>query len=492
MSWKWLAVPCALVAVMTVPAGAVTAASTTVLPLHECRLGHPLRLASIIARCGELAVPEDRAAPGGASITLRFAVVPALNRSARAAPLFILAGGPGQSAIDLYVSFAGAFARTNRNHDIVLLDQRGTGRSSPIRCNYPDDWRQADDVTATIRRVTRECLAKYGDRVRQYTTTAALADLEDVRRALGLGAIDLYAVSYGTRLAELYMRRHPAALHAVILDGVTYPAQVVGLDTPLDGDRALGLIVERCAQTPECAAAYPQLQTELAALLREYGPGRRSITLADPQTGLPQAVEFNRLLLAAALRLLSYSASQAALLPTLIHQAALGNLAPLAAQSILTAGQIGDQLASGMQNSVICSEDAPRFDLSAAVRTRLARTYQGTDQLDAYAVICAAWPKGPVDSELRAPLASDIPTLLLSGEDDPVTPPADAELAQAGLTRSRHLVLPGEGHGQLATACVPRLIAAFLDGADARGLDAGCLSQHRPPPFFVGMTGPPP
>jgi pimeloyl-ACP methyl ester carboxylesterase len=483
-----------VLASMVLPAAPGTAGAAAMgrIPLHECRLAHPLRLASIIARCGEFAVALDRNEPGGVEITLALAVIPALNRSARAAPLFILAGGPGQSAIDLYVSFAAAFARVARNHDIVLLDQRGTGRSSPLRCDYPDDWRQSDAALAAIRRATLECAAKYGDRVRFYTTGAAVADLDEVRRALGFGAIDLYAASYGTRVAELYMRHHPAAVHAVVLDGVTYPGQAVGMDTPLDGERALDRIVRRCRDSPDCAGAYPALQAELTGLERMYGPARRSIIVADPLTGLPQTVEFNHVLLAAALRFLSYSASQAALLPMLIHQAALGNLAPLAAQPIMISGQLGDQIASGMQNTVICSEDAPLFGEPEALRARLAGTYQGTDQIDAFRTICASWPKGPVDADLHAPLESGIPTLLLSGEADPVTPPADAERVLAGLGAARHLVLAGEGHGQLATGCVPRLIAAFLDHPDPAALDAGCLGRHRPPPFFVDPTGPAP
>src|ERR1700736_1162435 len=109
-----------------VRAGAAPAAGAPAVPLslHECRLEHPLRLASIAARCGVLKVPEDRTTPGGATIDLNVAVVPALNRRAAAAPLFLLAGGPGQAATDLYASYAGAFARVNRNHDIVLVDQR--------------------------------------------------------------------------------------------------------------------------------------------------------------------------------------------------------------------------------------------------------------------------------------------------------------------------------------------------------------------------------
>ena len=468
------------------------AASVAALPLHECRLEHPLRMASIAARCGTFEVAEDPAAPAGASIALQVAVVPALNRRAAAAPLFLLAGGPGQAATDLYTSYAGAFARINRNHDIVLVDQRGTGRSAPLVCRYPDDWHDAADDMPELRRATLACLAKFGERVRFYTTSVAVTDLEKVRRALGYRTIDLYGSSYGTRVAELYMRRHPEATHAVILDGVTYPEQAIGPDTPSDGERALDAIVERCARAPDCAAAYPELRADLEGLRRRFGPEKQPLTLSDPSSGAPLPVEFNRAMLNAALRFLSYNAVEASLLPTLLHQGARGNLAPLASQTVMMARQIGDQLASGMQNSVICSEDEPQFAAAGLDRQRIAQTYQGVDQLDALAEICKSWPRGPVDADLHAALHSDAPVLLLSGEADPVTPPEDAERAAAGLIHHRHLVLRGEGHGQLATGCVPTLMAEFLDDPRTETLDARCLERHRPAPFFVGLTGPSP
>ncbi|MGC1523606.1 MAG: alpha/beta hydrolase, partial [Steroidobacteraceae bacterium] len=461
-------------------AGFATAAPATpapMLPLHECRLEHPLRLASIAARCGVLEVPEDRSQPGGATIALSVAVVPALNRRAAAAPLFLLAGGPGQGATAMYVSFASAFARANRNHAIVLVDQRGTGNSAPLTCDYPEDWQMTSPEAAmpALRQATLACLAKYGDRVRFYTSSAAVADLSAVRAALKFGTIDLYGVSYGTRVAELYMRRYPATVHAVVLDGVTYPEQVIGPDTPLDGERSLALIVKRCADSPDCAAAYPDLPQDLAGLRRQFGPQKSMLVMDDPNTALPLKVEFTRSMLSASLRFLSYSSAQASLLPTLIHRAAEGALAPLAAQTVMTARQVGDQLAIGMQNSVICSEDVPFFGAAPVDAAAISRTYQGPDQVDGFREICKLWPRGPVDSDLHSPLKSDIPTLLLSGEADPVTPPADAERAAQGLANYRHLILRGEGHGQVATGCVPELMAAFLDSAAPKRLDAACL-----------------
>jgi pimeloyl-ACP methyl ester carboxylesterase len=468
------------------------AAAAEALPLHECRLQHPMRMNALAARCGILKVAENPADPAGASIDLSVAVIPALNRRAAAPPLFLLAGGPGQAASDLYSSYAGAFARINRTHDIVLVDQRGTGRSAPLACVYPDDWHDTTEVMPALREATRGCLAKFGARVRFYTTSVAVGDLDRIRIALGYGAIDLYGSSYGTRVAELYMRRFPAFTHAVILDGVTYPEQVIGPDTPADGERALQLIISRCEQAPECAAAYPSVRNELSGLRRRFGADKQLLSLPDPGSGLPVTVDFNRAMLNAALRFLSYTATEASLLPSLLHQGAIGDLAPLASQTIMMARSIGEQLSSGMQNSVICSEDQPLFPATATDRQRVADTYQGSDQLDALAEICKLWPKGPVDVDLHEPLLSDVPTLLLSGEADPVTPPADAQRAAHGLVRHRSVVMKGEGHGQLATGCMPKVMAEFLEVADPRSLDVSCLEQHLPAPFFVDLTGPAP
>jgi pimeloyl-ACP methyl ester carboxylesterase len=480
------------VAAVLTAAAATAPTAVAAVALHECRLEHPLRLTSIPARCGVLQVPENRALPHGATIALSVAVVPALNRRATAAPVFLLAGGPGQGAAAMYAGYAAAFARVNRDHDLVLVDQRGTGKSGPLTCDYADDWQTPGDAMPALRQATAACLLKYGDRVRFYTSRNAVADLDEVRRALGYPVIDLYAVSYGTRVAQLYMRRFPAAVHAAILDGVTFPEQAIGPATPIDGQRALDLIVARCAASPDCKAAYPALQRDLDTLRRQFGPQKSMITLDDPNTGLPLKIEFNRGMLNASLRFLSYNSTQASLLPTLIHRAAAGELGPLAAQTVMTARQVGDQLASGMQNTVICSEDVPFYSAARIDAAAISRTYQGTEQLDAFQEVCKLWPHGPVDADLHSPLRSNIPTLLLSGEADPVTPPADAERAARGLARHRHLILRGEGHGQVATGCVPRLMAEFLDSATPATLDVSCLQQHRPAPFFVSMAGPAP
>lgn len=482
----------ALAAILTGILGANPAWSAPPLQWSECRLEHPLGLNSVQAQCSRMSVPENRDDPASPRIELKIARVAALNRRKLASPLFLLAGGPGQSAIAMYVSVAPAFARINRNHDIVLLDQRGTGSSSPMQCIFPQDWSDQANTPAAIRAATTDCLRTLGNRVRFYTTAAAVQDLEEARRALDYERIDLYGASYGTRVAQEYMRGYGAHVEAVVLDGVTDPQRPIGPDTPLDGERALQAIIARCAGNVDCARAYPQLAREWSALKLRFGSTQVPIELSDPSNASRMPLTFNRSVLGAALRLLSYSGTQASMLPLLIHRASQGDLAPLAAQAVMTARQVGDQLAIGMQNTVVCSEDWPLIQTMHLDRGALAKTYQGTDQLDGLKEICSLWPRGPVSATLHAHLRSDVPTLLLSGEADPVTPPDAALRAARGLTRHRHLILPGEGHGQLATACVPRLMADFLDSAQPAEIDATCLKRHRPTPFFIAISGPAP
>ena len=459
--------------------------------LRPCRLLNPLGTNSLPARCGRLVVPENPSAPNGTRLRLRYAIVRALD-GRHATPLFVLAGGPGQAATALYASAAPAFAWVHRHRDIVLLDQRGTGESAPLACRYPENFDVGAVALAQARQATEACLAKYGDRVRFYTTEEAIGDLDALRRRLGLARIDLYGASYGTRVAIEYMRLHPTAVRAAILDGVVDPTQPIGASTPLDGERALQRIIARCERTANCATAFPQLGADLAALRRRFGPRTVPVTITDPRSGTPLTVPFSRAVLATTFRFLSYDADEASLLPLLIHEGADGDLGPLAAQAVLTTRRVDGQIAIGMQNSVVCSEDVPDYRPGIFDSARLSETYQGTDALDELRAVCALWPRGPVDPALHAPLRSAIPTLLLAGEDDPVTPPAQARAVAAGLSEHRLIVLAGEGHGQLATGCVPRLMERFLVTRAPRRLGTECLWALRPAPFFLSPSGPAP
>ncbi len=141
---------------------------------------------------------------------------------------------------------------------------------------------------------------------------------------------------------------------------------------------------------------------------------------------------------------------------------------------------------------MVCTEDVPFFDTMKIDRAKLETTFLGALQVDALQSVCAGWPRGPLDADLHAPLHSDVPVLLLSGGNDPVTPPANAEKAKAGLTNSLHLVLPDLGHGQIGAPCMDRVMAQFVGLGTVKGLDTSCTKLAKPMPFFTTLSGPMP
>ncbi|HEX4649137.1 MAG TPA: alpha/beta fold hydrolase [Steroidobacteraceae bacterium] len=464
------------------------------LALSACEIEHPLLHTVVAAECGALSVAENPRDPAGRHIALAVARVPAISRRKQPDPLFILAGGPGQAASDFYTTAAGAFTRIHRERDIILLDQRGTGRSNRLDC--PEDEEHLYHASgAEIAAATRRCLGElraHAD-VAWYTTSVAVEDLERVRASLGLGRINLYGTSYGTRVAQQYLRRFPDRVRSVMLDGVVPPQLAMGAELPEDAERALLDVLGRCAAQPPCRSRFGDpvraYRSVRAALARRAVP----VSVPDPSTGAPQRFDFGTEQLATVLRLGSYSADYAALLPLLLDEAASrGDYAPLGAQFLLVERSYAEGLATGMHNSVVCAEDVPFYGAAGIDRARLADTLLGTVQLDALETVCGIWPHGPVDPEFHAPLVSEVPALLLSGGDDPVTPPAFAEMAARGFRHHLSIVLPGFGHGALTAPCIDRVMAQFLARASSEGLDVGCTRAAEPPPFFTSLNGPSP
>ena len=483
-------IACLGLCVSVTPGRAAQAAS---LALSDCRLEHPEHLRSIAARCGELEVPEDPAQPAVRRIRLKIAVVPALNLRGASDPLFVLTGGPGQAASEFYVAAAGAFVRVQRERDIVLVDQRGTGGSNALDCDFPEEEELADMTPAQIRSHTETCLASLASDPRHYTTSVAVRDLDEVRAALGYERINLYGVSYGTRVAQHYLRRYPQRVRAMVLDGVVPPGVALVADGALQAQRALDLIFERCRSDVPCRETFRDPASTFAELRTQLERQPASVTMADPVTGVVQTQTIRPVHLQVTTRFLSYSADRAALLPLVLHEAAVRhNLAPLAAQADLLTTQYADAVSYGMHNAVVCTEDAPLLESVAIDRAALARTYLGTLQLDGLIEVCKIWPRGMIDADFHAPLDSPVPALLLSGTADPVTPPGYAERARIGFTQSVHIVLEGQGHGQLGTGCVPRLLADFLARGSTQDLDLSCTRTIVPAPFFVSFAGPAP
>jgi pimeloyl-ACP methyl ester carboxylesterase len=468
-------------------------AAAAPLTLSPCELEHPLRLAVLPAQCGVLAVAENPGDPAGRKIGLHVARVGAISRSKRPDPLFILAGGPGASAISFYAGVAGAFERVRRERDIVLVDQRGTGQSNRLDCAQ-DEEALARASPEQVAASTRRCLASLAPRadVAYYTTSLAVQDLERVRAALGYERVNLYGASYGTRVAQHYLRRFPQHTRSVILDGVVPVAAALGPHTPLAAEHALEDILARCARESSCRAAFADPQGDYRAVRQALGAHDAAVNVADPSSGERVSLAFGPAHLATVLRLASYTSEYAALLPLLLHAGAQRDYGPLAAQFLLTERTYGEAVATGMHNSVVCAEDVPLWDARALDRAGMAATYLGTAQIDGLASVCHIWPRGPVDADLHAPLSSDVPALLLSGSDDPATPPAFARQAARAFPHALSIVLEGFGHGQLTAPCMDRVLAQFLARAAVTGLDTTCTRGARPLAFFTSRNGPPP
>jgi pimeloyl-ACP methyl ester carboxylesterase len=463
--------------------------------LSPCELEPKAGVTSLAAECGSLSVPEDPGTPGGRRISIAVARVPAVNRRKLADPLIVLAGGPGQAATDFYGGAQAAFARIQRDRDIVLVDQRGTGGSNALNCEELNDEAAWELDDAALERETRKCveqLSQHAD-LRFYTTSVAIADLELVRAALGYERVNLYGVSYGTRVAQHYVRRFPQRVRSVILDGVVPVGDFLGPTMAIDAEKALAQIFARCVQDADCERQFGDPAEDYRALRTAVSAAPVEVSLDDPATGAPKSMQFSMLQLATVLRISSYNATQAALLPLSLHLARRdGNFRPLAAQFLQITESLAQQISYGMHNSVVCTEDVPFYDARKIDRRALEKTYLGTTQLDGLIGACKVWPRGILDPDLHAPLRSTVPALLLSGGSDPATPKENGIETVRNFADGVHVIVADQGHGQLAAPCVDAIMARFITRGTTRGLDVSCTKQIRAAPFFLTLAGPAP
>ena len=461
------------------------------LALAPYQLSAPGHIARTAAECGTFTVYENRGEGTGRTIDLRVAVVPAIDRAPKPDPLVFLTGGPGQAATESYVGVQSAFRLIHRERDIVLVDQRGTGASNPLRCPKPDDasalWLLEDEAMETW---VAHCLEELDADPRFYTTAIAMEDLDDVSEALGYERVNLYGISYGTRAAISYTRQFPDRVRSVILDGIAPPTEVLGVDVARDAQRAFDLLVKRCAEDNGCAKAFPNPEGDLEVLMSELSTSK-PVELRHPRTGAEETFTLYRSMAAFAIRLLSYGQETSSLVPLLLHAAAEGDYRPLASQFLMTSGQLEETIADAMGFSVICSEDFPFFD-DAEIERQNDGTYIGTVQVDSLRELCPLCPRGDIPADFKDTLRTDIPVLLLSGEADPVTPPSNGELVLSTLENALHLIAPGQGHMVVHRGCISGLAAEFVEVGRHDALETACVEDIQPMSFFTSFAGPEP
>jgi pimeloyl-ACP methyl ester carboxylesterase len=433
------------------------------------------------ARCGTYRVWENRTTKQGRQIDLSVIVLEALSKNRKPDPLFMLAGGPGDAPSFNAKFFSETFAKVRSERDLVLVDLRGTGKSGPLLCPElaePDKDGVLDDEILGVKAVEncRTRLERNAD-LRQYSTEIAINDLDEVRQALGYQQINLYGTSYGSRVAQVFMRQHPASLRTVTMKGIVPPSMASPSTHSLSGEQAWQSVVERCKQDEKCAQAYPEIDEKFRALLKRLSPA----PVLDP--GGRTKLRVSAGLFAESFRFFLYSPDAQARALKLIDD--LTKDKPGLFENSLGSRRLlsTERLAAGFFLSVSCTEDIPY--LPKDIAPLVANTFGGDYRIKQQTQACSVWPRGEVSSQHRLATKSDIPTLILSGEFDPVTPPAGGEEVVRGLSRGLHVVIRNNGHpiGN-ASECIGAMIAAFIEKGDLTGLDTACASSIPPVPLF--------
>src|SRR5579864_96405 len=460
-----------------------TASATSTLSLELCNVPG----VSGPARCGTFEVWEDRTAKSGRKIRLHLIVLSALSTPA-ADPVFVFQGGPGGAATDQVVAAGRGYLQSAReHHDIVFVDQRGTGKSNPLNCDIGDDPADLQSFFGELMpaekvRACRQKLEATAD-LRMYTTPIAMDDLDDVRAALGYNKINLAGASYGTIAAQVYMRQHPEHVRAAVLVGVASP----GIKQPLlfapAAQHALDLLFEDCAADSACRTSYPNLKEEFHQVLARFDKGPLEVEFIHPSTRQKQKIQLVRGNFVERIRLLLYSTTSARFVPLIIHRLYENDY--LTFETAAIASDIGGGIARGMYFTVTCSEGVP-FISDQELATTSKDTFLGDYRVRVHRKACEQWPRGDVAASFIDPVRSQAPVLMISGEADGSTLPWYGEAALKYLPNGRQLKIRYYGH-QINGQCVWNIMNAFLDKGTTEGLDTSCTAAIRRPPFATQL-----
>ena len=440
------------------------------------------------AVCDRVVVAENPAIPAGRTIPLHIVTIPARSAEKRPDPVFILVGGPGQGAASLAVGLARGHAALNIDRDLIFMDQRGTGRSSPLACPASESGIapllesifDSARVAACRRRLERSAdLSMYG-------ATQVVADIEKVRQALGVRQLNFHAASYGTRVALEYLRTHPRNVRSAILLG----AAPVEIQMPLhyapDAQSAIDALTRDCTADPACSRL-GRVNQLAEVVLRHATAGQLRGTITDSTTGARRVVRPTRGWMAEVIRHELYSARSAARLPAALHDAANGDATLLIGRGIERRRALDSQIALGVLLSASCSEDVRSIDRGSVERVT-AGTFLGDTRVRDQVRACAAWPSATLPAGFGTIPPSSVPVLLLSGANDPATGSSWATRVTARLRNAQHVIVPFAGHGLdgLRNAqCVAAMQAEFVRRAAPVAGVSRCLRTIERMPFEI-------
>jgi pimeloyl-ACP methyl ester carboxylesterase len=445
----------------------------------------PVRDTNEQAQCGTLTVFENRATRTGRTISLNVLVLRATGDTPAPDPVFLLVGGPGGAAASSVnrgmLSYVEKF---RRERDVVFVDQRGTGRSHPLSCRFADGAGLQDGFNDLFPldkiRACRERHAATAD-VTLYTTPIAMDDLDDVRTALGYAKVNLYGISYGAQAALQYLRQHPTRVRSMVLAGVSTPASKMPLSFARAAEDAMRALMADCGRDSACHAAFPNLKEDFARVLTTLDAG--PVTVAVPRPNRPtETIRMSREVFVERLRLLLYDLRAASRVPMVIHRAAHGDWLPFITASLAEGGGVTSGV-SGMYMTITCSETMARIAERDIVRES-RETFVGEPRTRKHLRACEEWPRAKVPASYYAPVKSDVPVLMLSGEIDASTPAQLGTVAARTLSNARQILLPNTSH-RYGHACMNALVAEFFVKGSAGALDIACASTLKRPPFTV-------
>jgi pimeloyl-ACP methyl ester carboxylesterase len=433
--------------------GAHNAAGTSHLILSTCAVQ------GVAARCGQLAVPENPDAANGRKISLRVVVIPARSSDRAPDPLFYLAGGPGGAATDSTAWAYSHFNLLNQRHDIVLVDQRGTGGSNQATCSLTP----SEPTEAGLAAAIKDCLTSTKAQADPefYSTPLSVDDFDLVRAALGYDRIDLYGGSYGVSSGLAYIQRHGDRVRTALFESGSLLDVHLWEQVPVSAQHSLDEVFARCAAEPACAASFPNLKDDFAAVTGRLAKTPVTSELVDPAGG------FRRLDLQAFLSFVidDYLSDirLAASLPKDIHAAAGGDWT--AFLKLLTESAGSNTSTPIMFVTIICSDEWAVRSPSTIASIGAGSEFTPMSLADASLsnAACKYWPhaagaSGPVNS--RAPI------VFLNGTADPADPPANVAGAEATLPNSLVVPIAGFGHGvidQDSTSCLADKATTFIE-----------------------------
>lgn len=436
-------------------------------------------------KCGYVIVPEEHAYPNGPTIRLPIAILTASGSNPKLDPLFVAQGGPGGSAFEIFpYSLPGTAIAADR--DIVMFNQRGTFAASPeLFCPETIEGMAElvslpyDEATALSISLLHDCyqrLESEGINFSAFNSLENANDVDAIRQALGYEDYNFYGVSYGTLLGFHLMRSQPEGLHTVILDGVLPPDLNFILEIPQNENRIYDELFQYCLGDPVCQVDYPDLEKRVFDLVKELDENPVHLRLVDPDTGEVAYAQLDGKGLMDFLFQFFYIEDSYALFPYLIAAVENGNY--LVIETLWSLIAYDRSFSEGMYYSVICAEDAdfePGMVPLEGVREQIVRGAK--DDLQSYLDVCEFWNVDPLPPEVDDPVYSSIPTLLLSGQYDPVTPPSFAAEAAESLTNAFNVVDPVGSHGvAFSDDCMNTIIRDFLNDPGIAP-DTTCLSS---------------